>query len=92
MITPNLEPECLRDGGHPRGQRIFDFVDNIQWDGNAATAKSFIGERYGVDWEYQGNGPAIVIPPSGVVARPGDWITKDGYGEFGVLKIEEDPT
>lgn len=27
-------------------------VEAIQWDGNADTANEFIGEAYGIDWEY----------------------------------------
>ncbi len=35
----------------------------VQWDGSAGTANSFIGERYGMDWQYLKDNCDIIVYP-----------------------------
>jgi hypothetical protein len=59
-------------------------IDAVQWDGDAHTANTFLGERYSVDWEYAGQGNAIRIPTleGAMVGQVGDWLIKGVKGEF----------
>ena len=55
-------------------------VEAVQWDGQAETAKKFVGVRYGLDWEYSfKNGETLVTEAYGhlVYYEVGDWIIKD---------------
>ncbi len=57
-------------------------VDAVRWDGNADTANGFMGERYGVDWEYEEGSSRItlLIPGMPVSVNVGDWIYRDKSG------------
>ena len=60
-------------------------IEAVQWNGDAHLANTFIGERYGIDWEYSGaRQTAIVIPTleGSMLCRVGDWIIKGVKGEF----------
>lgn len=60
-------------------------IEAVEWDGDATKANSFIGESYGVNWEYAGPADrAIVIPTREGKMRGevGDWIIKGVKGEF----------
>lgn len=61
-------------------------IDAVRWDGSAATANRFIGDRYETDWEYAvtPKSLSILIPTlEGVMAcNVGDWIIKGVAGEF----------
>jgi hypothetical protein len=60
-------------------------VEAVQWDGKADTANRFIGERYGVDWDYAGQHDSAIIIPTlegNHRGEVGDWIIKGVKGEF----------
>jgi hypothetical protein len=60
-------------------------VEAVRWDGDPDTANTFIGESYGVDWEYFEKGSdAIRIPTLEGDHRGevGDWIIRGVKGEF----------
>jgi hypothetical protein len=60
-------------------------IKAVQWDGSSHTANTFIGEDYGKDWSYAGQGDsAIIIPTLEGVHRGelGDWIIRGVKGEF----------
>lgn len=60
-------------------------IQAIQWDGNADTANKFIGESYGVDWDYiNSDDRGILIPTleGTMKCNLGDWIIKGVNGEF----------
>lgn len=60
-------------------------IDAVRWDGMPETANAFLGERFGVDWDYAGQGNrAIVIPTleGDMRGEVGDWIIKGVKGEF----------
>lgn len=60
-------------------------IEAVRWDGSSDTANAFIGESYGVDWEYAEIGSEDILIPTlegkmrGCV---GDWIIKGVKGEF----------
>jgi hypothetical protein len=60
-------------------------IEAVQWDGNSDTANKFIGESYGVDWEYAERGSSDLLIPTlegKMRAAVGDWIIKGVKGEF----------
>lgn len=60
-------------------------IDAVQWDGSASTADLFIGESYGVDWEYSlvSNGDILIPTLEGsMLCRVGDWIIRGVKGEY----------
>lgn len=59
-------------------------IEAVRWDGDAGTANDFLGERYGVDWEYAIGGGAIVFRTltGRVRLEEGDWIIKSTSGGF----------
>ena len=60
-------------------------IEAVRWDGNADVANSFIGESYGVDWEYESQSSAKIVIPTlegRMVGDVGDWIIKGVKGEF----------
>ena len=50
----------------------------VQWDGDADTANTFLGNRYGIDWEWERVGSSAILIPGGVTGNlevnVGDWI------------------
>lgn len=65
-------------------------IEAVQWDGKSSTANSFIGESYGVDWEYVENSNDIEIPTfeGRMRCNKGDWVIKGIAGEFYPCKPE----
>jgi hypothetical protein len=68
-------------------------IDAVQWDGRADTANTFLGERFGIDWEYAGaltEGLALMIPTLEGRMRcdVGDWIIRGIKGEFYPCKAD----
>ena len=60
-------------------------IEIVQWDGNADTANTFIGEDYTIDWEYnsqKGSGVIIHNLEGYILANVEDWIIKDVKGRF----------
>lgn len=64
-------------------------IEAVLWDGETGTANQFLGERYGVDWEYtaynSGPVPGTIIIPTlegKMMCEIGDWIIKGVKGEF----------
>ncbi len=55
-------------------------VEAVQWDGRAQTANAFLGDRFGVDWEYGDEKTEIRVPFAGawVSGFAGDWLMKAG--------------
>lgn len=53
----------------------------VKWDGLAETANTFLGERYGIDWEYERVGSSAILLPTvdhgrKIRADVGHWIVK----------------
>lgn len=66
-------------------------VEAVQWDGCANTANTFVGDRYGIDWEYRAeNSAQLSLPVMGgfVFAEVGDWIVKSN-GKVWVVEHDE---
>lgn len=63
-------------------------IDAVKWDGDASTANMFIGDNYGIDWEYAQGLPDIIIPTleGNHLCKVGDWIIKGVKGEFYPIK------
>lgn len=61
-------------------------IEAVKWDGDSGTANSFIGEAYGVDWEYSPDAPTfsiLILTLEGkMLCNVGDWIIKGVKGEF----------
>jgi hypothetical protein len=60
-------------------------IEAIRWDGSPTTANRFLGEAYGVDWEYASGAEAAIVIPTlegRMRAEVGDWIIKGVKGEF----------
>lgn len=60
-------------------------IEAVQWDGDSETANQFLGEDYGVDWEYAAQGDSALVIPTlegRMRANPGDWIIRGVKGEF----------
>ena len=59
-------------------------IEAIKWDGDSGTANAFLGERFGIDWEYAPGERAVIIPTKEGRMRGevGDWIIKGIKGEF----------
>lgn len=57
-------------------------IEAVQWDGDATTANQFIGERYAVDWAYDGSDLIIPTLEGNMRCGLGDWIIKGVKGEF----------
>lgn len=60
-------------------------IEAILWDGSADTANSFIGEAFGVDWEYASQSESAIVIPTlegRMRGELGDWIVKGIKGEF----------
>ena len=53
-------------------------IEAVQWDGTTNLANSFLGENYGVDWEWMDAGTTILIQPQGwtLIAEVGDWLVR----------------
>lgn len=68
-------------------------VDAVQWDGNAHVANTFVGDRYGIDWEYtaQHRSSIWVLTAVGHMScEVGDWLVKSGEKVW-VVEAEEFP-
>lgn len=64
-------------------------IEAVQWDGDSETANQFLGEDYGVDWEYAAQGDSALVIPTlegRMRANPGDWIIRGVKGEFYPIK------
>lgn len=60
-------------------------IEAVRWDGEAHTANSFLGDRYGTDWEYAGPGEGALLIPTlegKMRAEVGDMIIRGVKGEF----------
>jgi hypothetical protein len=60
-------------------------VEAVQYDGNSATARTFIGDTFDRDWTYnEGEKPILTRTVSGNVVRwnSGDWIVRTAEGEI----------
>ncbi len=64
--------------------RVPVVVEAMRWDGNSHTATVFLGEDYGVDWEYMPDGEALLFPTleGATSADLGDWLIKGVEGDF----------
>ena len=76
-----------------RYRRRPPIVEAVQWDGSSHTANAFIGEDYGVDWEYQSTeAQDIVVHPRQWLkawVKVGDWLVKNRGGSFHSYTPEE---
>lgn len=64
-------------------------IEAVQWDGISTTANSFIGEAFGVDWDYESKESSAIIIPTlegRMKGEVGDWIIKGVKGEFYPIK------
>ncbi|WP_319583904.1 hypothetical protein [uncultured Pseudodesulfovibrio sp.] len=68
----------------PRFQKKPVVIEAVIWDGNADTANTFIGEKYGSDWSYEAGSQRIIIPTleGDHIGNIGDFIIKGVKGEF----------
>jgi hypothetical protein len=60
-------------------------IEAVRWDGDCDTANRFLGERYGIDWEYAARGDSALVIPTlegRMRAEVGDWIIRGVKGEF----------
>lgn len=60
-------------------------IEAVEWDGKAGTANAFIGEAFGVDWDYEAiSSDNILISTleGKMLCSVGDWIIKGVKGEF----------
>ena len=80
----------MQSGTYHKGKEMTKFVtrpvviEAVQWDGLADTANSFIGERYGTDWEYVSRSSDLVISTEEgkMIVKEGDWIIEGVAGGF----------
>lgn len=59
-------------------------IEAVRWDGDSHLANTFIGERYGVDWEYAASPSAAILIPTlegPMRCEVGDWIIRGVKGE-----------
>lgn len=69
-----------------------DVVTAVAWDGKPETANAFVGDSYGVDWEYERvlSTDILVATPAGWDrAREGDWLARDAFGNRFVIPKDE---
>lgn len=69
-----------------------DVIQAVKWDGEPGTANAFIGEGYGVDWEYEGSGSSdilVSVPAGWLRVRKGDWIARLDDGTLSVIEEQE---
>lgn len=67
-------------------------VEAVCWDGDPEAANAFVGERYGIDWQFADpSGPEIAIGKSNRLVYEGDWIVKTADGQFFTCNKEEFP-
>lgn len=69
-------------------------VEAFQWDGNAHTANTTFGDRFGRDWDYLSKGSSTLLLPAeghgmAMIAHVGDWILYTPLGGFGVMTPEQ---
>ena len=60
-------------------------IEAVLWDGNSGTANTFIGESFGVDWEYESAASSNIAIPTlegRMIGKVGDYIIKGVKGEF----------
>ena len=60
-------------------------IEAVVWDGNSGTANGFIGESYGVDWEFESASSRRIRIPTlegDHIGDIGDMIIKGVKGEF----------
>lgn len=66
----------------PRYRRRATDIDGaVRWDGCAHTANAFVGDRYGIDWEYCAQDSTQLLLPimqGSVYAKVGDWLVRRG--------------
>lgn len=51
-------------------------ADAFRWDGNAHTANRLLGDRYGIDWEYERVGSSSLVRNNGV-CPVGSWLVRN---------------
>lgn len=62
-------------------------VEAVRWDGSADTANAFIGECYGVDWEYAVGSSDIYVRGIGgltELVEVSHYLVKQGRGVYGM--------
>jgi hypothetical protein len=63
-------------------------VEAVRWDGSADTANGFVGEQYGVDWEYVPGKTDILIRGFGGYVKErvevGQYLVKSGWVMYGM--------
>ena len=60
-------------------------IEAVLWDGAPETANRFLGEAFGVDWDFTGQGDSSILIPTlegKMRCNVGDWIIKGIKGEF----------
>lgn len=82
----------------PQQYCILDVVvDAIRWDGDADAANTFLGDRYGVDWEYYSPAEMTIIisaaagSPHGerMVVGVGDYVVRESGGRIRTYPVNQ---
>ena len=66
-------------------------IEAVQWDGATSTANKFLGESYGIYWEYTARDEISIFIPTlegQMRCSVGDWIIRGVAGEFYPIKAE----